>query len=563
MGLSGKLETMPIADLIQFLGMGRKTGMLVVRSGNYERKLWFEEGVLVSSRSDDPQEYLGQFLLQLGIVDEGTLGGALRLAERQKRPLGAVMIAGGLLTEDRLKEILVAKCYETIYNLFLWEKGTFEFLDGERIGDEHMRISMECNSVLMEGAYRIDQWKVIRDVFPTDDVIVTRVPGVAIEEDEDIEDAAKLVYRTCGDAPLTIGTLCMNLHRTKFWVYNNLLELKKRRAIRISQVEPAEPPEFEVRPPTNLTGPSEIDRMLGQFGEAGPAMPDAAPTPPPPEAAPPAPPQPAPPPPALPQVVSMTAEMAAMDEEEPEFGRKTPPPQAVRAIEASPIDLGDLDVEIQLVAEGKGGAARGTVPPAGIVPPAPTAAQSAIVPPPPPPPRSITSPPANAGTGVRAVVMPPPPPPRRGTTGVGAAPMPAGRGSQPVQLRSSEAIAQARDHAAAGRFEPAFQLLRACLDADAGNAAARDALSALEWDFQERVLAERFTFMSIPKIVKPLGEILKLKLLPAEAFLLSRINASTDVGSIIAISPLKKLDALLALCKLLDQQIIVMLAPPA
>lgn len=562
MGLSGKLETMPIPDLIQFLGMGRKTGMLVVRSGNFERKLWFEEGVLVSSRSDDPQEYLGQFLLQLGIVDEGTLGGALRLAERQKRPLGAVMIAGGLLTEERLKEILVAKCYETIYNLFLWEKGTFEFLDGERIGDEHMRISMEFNSVLMEGAYRVDQWQVIRDVFPTDDVIVTRVAGVAIEEDEDAEDATKLVYKTCGDAPQTIGALCMNLHRTKFWVYNQLLELKKKRAIRIAQAEPPEPPEFEVRPPTNLTGPSDIDRMLGQFGEPGPSIPDAAPVAPAPV------PEPAPPPvaapPAPPQVVTMTAEMAALgEEEEPEFGRKTPPPQAARAIDASPIDLGDLDVEIQLVAEGQGGVARGSVPPTGILPP-PVTQAAPIVPPPPPPPRSISAPPpSTTGTGVRPVVVPPPPPPRRGTTGVGAPPLPTGRASQPVQLRSSEAIAQARDHAAAGRFEPAFQLLRACLDADAGNAAARDALSALEWDFQERVLAERFTFMSIPKIVKPLGEILKLKLLPAEAFLLSRINASTDVGSIIAISPLKKLDALLALCKLLDQQIIVMLPPPA
>ncbi len=259
MGLSGKLETMPIADLLQFLGMGRKTGMLVVRSGNYERKLWFEEGRLVSSRSDDPQEYLGQFLLQLGIVDEGTLGGALRLADRQKRPLGAVMIAGGLLTEERLKEILVAKCYETIYNLFLWDKGTFEFLDGERIGDEHMRISMEFQGVLMEGAYRVDQWKVIRDVFPADDMIVTRVAGVAIESDEDIEDATKLVYTTCGNQPQTIGALCMNLHRTKFWVYNQLLELKRRGAIRIGQVEPPEPPEFEVRPPTNLTAPADID----------------------------------------------------------------------------------------------------------------------------------------------------------------------------------------------------------------------------------------------------------------------------------------------------------------
>jgi hypothetical protein len=558
MGLSGKLETMPTPDLIQFLGMSRKTGMLVVRSGNSERQLWFEEGLLVSSRSDDPAEYLGQFLLQLGIVDENVLSGALKLAERQKRPLGMVMIEGGLLTEERLKEILVAKCYETIYNLFLWDRGTFEFVDGERIRGEHMRIAMDFNNVLMEGAYRVDQWKVIREVFPSDEVVVTRVPDKAL--DEDAEDATKKMLEDMGAASQSILALCMHVHRTKFWVYNQLLELKKARAIKISIPDP---PEVAIQvmvedsaAPAAPLAPASLDDTNREFSEFSDGPPDRG---------------------AEPGVAASAGEIdAALDgffEAEPapapapapapvERPRSAPPPIEHEHAEIPPIDLGELDVQIQLVAEAPGGKARASLPPAAppqsqVSPPG-----RALIPPPPPPRRIPTAPPpggdaaASFGpstqSGIRSpgtgqIVPPPPPPPR-------------GRQSNTWSMSPADAIATARTQAVQGHYEQSFALLRACLEADASNSEARDALAEMEWDFQERVLAERFTFMSIPKIVKPLSEIIKLKLSPTEAFLLSRINGSVDVGSIVAISPLKKIDVLLGLCKLIDQGIVAVAA---
>lgn len=513
MGLQGKIETMPPPDLLQFLGMSRKTGMLIVRSGSNERRLWFEEGVIVSSRSDDPQEYLGQFLLQLGIIDEKTLSGALRLGERQKRQLGLILMEAGLLTEDKLKEVLVQKAHETIYNLFLWKTGTFEFVDGEQLQGEQIRIRMDASAALMEGAYRVDQWQVIRDVFPSDDVIVQARPGADLS-DEDLEHA-RTVYEAMGGDSHTILALCMHLHRTKFWVYNQLLELKKARAIAVTVPEPTE--QIQVTP----------DEPAGaEFGEAPvPTSPQAPAVGPPP---------PAPPPPAPP----------------------------IPLPDASPlsIDIGDFDVQIQLVPEAPGGKAR-----LSVVPPAPPGSQASVpVVPPPPPPRRVPtgSPPGThagpaPGTGLGQAAPPP--------TGMSASPSGLVRPPPPPPPRSgrqswsaSDALASARAHAFQGNFEAAFTLLRACLDADAGNTAARDALAEIEWDYQERVLSDRFSFFAVPRIVKPLSEIIKLKLSPTEAFLLSRINGAVDVGSIIAISPLKKIDVLVGLCKLLDQGIVQM-----
>ena len=60
MALHGTLQTMSVPDLLQFLAVGRKTGLLNFTQGKVVKGIYFEEGVIVGSSTNDPREYLGQ-----------------------------------------------------------------------------------------------------------------------------------------------------------------------------------------------------------------------------------------------------------------------------------------------------------------------------------------------------------------------------------------------------------------------------------------------------------------------------------------------------------------------
>ena len=68
-------------DLLQWLSLGQKTGTLVVHNKSVEKKIFFKGGRVISSASNDPREYLGQFLMSHGYhhragADEGDGGAA-------------------------------------------------------------------------------------------------------------------------------------------------------------------------------------------------------------------------------------------------------------------------------------------------------------------------------------------------------------------------------------------------------------------------------------------------------------------------------------------------------
>src|SRR5881227_631282 len=82
MGVSGNLKTMLPGDLMQWLSLGQKTGTLVVRSKSVEKKIFFKKGRVISSASNDPRDYLGQFLISHGFLSEQELMKAMEVQQQ-------------------------------------------------------------------------------------------------------------------------------------------------------------------------------------------------------------------------------------------------------------------------------------------------------------------------------------------------------------------------------------------------------------------------------------------------------------------------------------------------
>lgn len=167
MSLRGDLRTIHLAEIFDLIGRGRQTGTLHVRRRSVHKWISFQEGRVFSTASNDPREYLGHFLVRRGLVSEEQLFATLVRQESEGRPLGALLVEAGLLSEADLLEALRLKAEESCYDVFLWPDGTFDFVPGEPPPDFAIHLSLDVVAVILEGGRRADEWQGVRQVIPS------------------------------------------------------------------------------------------------------------------------------------------------------------------------------------------------------------------------------------------------------------------------------------------------------------------------------------------------------------------------------------------------------------
>ncbi len=120
MAVQGSLEELSIPDLIQLVSAGAKTGVFELRRGQQTGQIYLNRGRIVDA-------------------------------------------AVGELQGD-----------EAVFALLLWQEGEFAFLPGA----EHptVTVQMSNSNLLMEGARRIDEWKVLSKKIPSLDLIPAFTP---------------------------------------------------------------------------------------------------------------------------------------------------------------------------------------------------------------------------------------------------------------------------------------------------------------------------------------------------------------------------------------------------
>ena len=175
MPINGNLSTMGLAELLQLLANGHQTGTLSVTDGEIEKKIFLQDGEIVSSSCTDPKGFLGQFLISKGLITEEVLAQAMAIQEEQGGLLGEILVQGGALDQERLDHLLRVKAEDNICDLFFWDQGSFEFTDGDLPDYELVRISATISSLVMEGMRRVEHANQIREVIPSPQCIPVAV----------------------------------------------------------------------------------------------------------------------------------------------------------------------------------------------------------------------------------------------------------------------------------------------------------------------------------------------------------------------------------------------------
>ena len=171
MGITGNLKTMQLGELFQWLSLGSKTGTLLINGHGIEKRIYFQEGRIASTSSSDQREYLGHFLVSNGFITEDELKMAMEVQEESQILLGKILVMINAIAESDLLRLMRKKAEESIYDVFLWTEGNFEFIDGAMPDQKMVPLSLDVTGIVMEGMRRYDEWQLIRQRVPDSTVI--------------------------------------------------------------------------------------------------------------------------------------------------------------------------------------------------------------------------------------------------------------------------------------------------------------------------------------------------------------------------------------------------------
>jgi hypothetical protein len=241
MSISGNLKTMELSELLQWVAQGHKNGSLEIDNGRVQKKIYFREGKIIASASNDPREFLGHFLVSRGFITEEELAKAMEMQSSSKMLLGKILVTLGAITEEQLQAILVAKTEESIYDVFSWNEGEFQFIDEEALQTGLVPMALDVTHLVLEGINRLDERRRVEQVIPdVDSVIPVTLGDLPLDE---VSAAEAKILREIDDEK-TVREICMHTHASEFHVSQVLFrhyQAKRLKLIRIRRPSGAQP----------------------------------------------------------------------------------------------------------------------------------------------------------------------------------------------------------------------------------------------------------------------------------------------------------------------------------
>lgn len=465
MGISGNLKTMQLAELLQWLSMGQKTGTLVIEKGppsNVVKRIFFDDGVIISSASTDPGEYLGRFLVSHGYLDESAVNEAVAQQTAEGKLLGTILVSMELIAEDDLHQMLRLKAEESIYDIFTWPQGAFEFLDDELPEETMVRMELDVQWIVLEGTRRTDEWQRIQKTVPSP----LCVPVLIGDPNQfEIEEFDRSILAWVDDErsveEISQGTMT-NLFQVSeilaAQVHNGLLKVVKPRIIEVEVPSRALDPDDSQAVPAPPAAPTQIDP-----NESGAFL--------------------------LPMMQQMMAQQMQMLNQQAAMGQ-------------SP----------------------------GSGPPQPA-----------PPPPSLES--SGINIGGRELNY---------ATGGGQATAPA----SPAESEADRLLHEADTALKRGALRDALTKYHKAKEAEGTDAGVEARVRAGEEKVLQALENRGVTLNRTPRLKVDMGELTKLDISPQEGFMLTRVDGSSDVKTILRMSPMPKVDALMLFWRLREEGMI-------
>jgi hypothetical protein len=168
MALKGNLKDFSLTQILNLVNLARKTGMLgLERPGTPAARLFFREGKLMDASLDGQPAELTTLLLRIGKISTEQQKSILsQVSVRTEKETGLLLINSGYVTQADIVQAVRSHLLDTIYLLFTWPDGTFQFEPGAFPSDDRISVPIYLEGVIMEGTRRIQEWEMLQDELP-------------------------------------------------------------------------------------------------------------------------------------------------------------------------------------------------------------------------------------------------------------------------------------------------------------------------------------------------------------------------------------------------------------
>jgi len=163
MALQGTLKDFSITEIIQLIGQQLKTGVLKIRRGKNSVEVSFVDGMIVHVYSNyrGKKDLIGEILVKAQLITEEQLDRVLRIQKETFKYLGEILVELQLLSKEDVLKVISTQIYETIYDLFWWEDGDFNF--DLKLVESYRKIplALSTEQVLLSILRMVDEWSEI------------------------------------------------------------------------------------------------------------------------------------------------------------------------------------------------------------------------------------------------------------------------------------------------------------------------------------------------------------------------------------------------------------------
>ena len=227
MEMEGSIQEFSVPEILQFLSLHEADGVLKLKTKKEEVDFGFKRGKITDALHKGEKLFhsISEYIQRTGLIDPDTFKKYTDKAKELGLTLMEIIEKGEILSKREIEKIIAFKIQETTCEVLTWDEGKYSFEAGKKLY-QHSTFSVEIepNTLVMEGMRRIDEWPLIEQALPDENIVLNKLeqPEIDIEIGED----EKIILDKITES-ITLKDLVGISGIGKFRTYNSVYKLSE------------------------------------------------------------------------------------------------------------------------------------------------------------------------------------------------------------------------------------------------------------------------------------------------------------------------------------------------
>ena len=248
MALEGTLQDFALVDILQLIGMQRKTGVLTLIRKDETINVVVQDGMVVWAAPPDEafETNLGRVLVRRELITRERWEEVRQGRARKGQCLVPFLQEGQWISPRDIEKVVQRLVLETLFRALRWRDGKYSFAAQTQVDLSRGQVPpVGTETILLEAVRQMDEWPMIERRIPSLDLVVQRSSRPAYREQAPPEALTVLQLVDGRRSAREIAELC---DLGEFDAYKGIADLLAAGALQLEQRAEAGAGAGELRP---------------------------------------------------------------------------------------------------------------------------------------------------------------------------------------------------------------------------------------------------------------------------------------------------------------------------